>query len=198
VHAVLAKQGIAVAMSDLFGTAGMALIADAPLDRPYRLRVASLCDLIVAYDYEVDFFSRVIAEQLGTDRGYRVLQTIPGVGPTFAAIFVAEIGDISRFAGPAKLASWAGVTPKHHESDTTVRRGHITKQGSKLVRWAAVEAVQRLPVDVKLRADRDRITARRGRGIGKVAAARRLLTFVYCGLRYGEIRSLAHRQEAAA
>ncbi len=29
----------------------------------------------------------------------------------------------------------AGLTPTHHESDVKVRRGHITKQGSRLVRW---------------------------------------------------------------
>ena len=62
-----------------------------------------------------------------------------------AAVFVAEIGDITRFARPEQLASWAGLTPRHHESDTTVHRGRITKQGSRLVRWAAVEAVQRVP-----------------------------------------------------
>jgi transposase len=62
-----------------------------------------------------------------------------------AAIFVAEIGDVHRFASPAHLASWCGVTPRHRESDTTVRRGPITKQGSKLVRWAAIEAAGRSP-----------------------------------------------------
>jgi hypothetical protein len=73
-----------------------------------------------------------------------------------------------------------------------VIRGHVTKQGSRLVRWAAVEAVQVLPHDAKLRSDRDRIAARRGRNIGKVAAARRLLTLVYYGLRDGHIRCLNH------
>jgi transposase len=58
-------------------------------------------------------------------------------------MFVAEIGEIGRFRRSAQVASWAGLTPKHHESDTTIHRGRITKQGSKLVRWAAVEAVQR-------------------------------------------------------
>jgi hypothetical protein len=67
-------------------------------------------------------------------------------------------------------------------------RGHVTKQGSRLVRWAAIEAVQVLPHDVKLRSDR--IAARRGRNIGKVAAARRLLTLVYYGLRDDHIRCL--------
>ena len=66
---------------------------------------------------------------------------IPGVGPVLAAVFVAEIGDISRFGSARHLCGWAGLTPTHHESDNKVRRGHITKQGSRLVRWAAVEAV---------------------------------------------------------
>jgi transposase len=191
VHAVLAKEGIAAPVSDLFGKAGMALLADAPLARAYRLRVASLIDLIDAFDYEVEFLRRTIAEQLAGNPGYTAVQTIPGVGPTFAAVFIAEIGDVGRFRRPEQLCSWAGLTPKHHESDATVRRGHITKQGSKLVRWAAVEAIQRLPVDLKLRADRDRIADRRGRNIAKVAAARRLLTLVYYGLRDGHIRCLS-------
>jgi transposase len=67
------------------------------------------------------------------------------VGPVLAAVFVAEIGDIHRFAGGRQLCSWAEFTPRHGQSDTTVRRGPITKQGPRLVRWAAVEATQRLP-----------------------------------------------------
>ncbi|MFC9360835.1 transposase [Rhodococcus sp. NPDC057014] len=101
-----------------------------------------------------------------------------------------------RFADPAHLCSWAGLTPKHRESDTTVHRGHITKQGSKLVRWAAVEAVQRHPTTAKISADKDRIEARRGKSIAKVAAARKLLTLVYYGLRDGHIRALARDRAA--
>ncbi len=154
------------------------------------MRVESLLELIEVYDHEVSFFSEVIAARLRHHPGYAAIQAIGGVGPTFAAVFVVEIGDVGRFARPAQLCSWAGLTPKHHESDTTVRRGHATKQGSRLVRWAAVEAVQKLPHDCKLRADRERIADRRGRNIGKVAAARKLLTLVYYGLRDHHIRSL--------
>lgn len=93
-----------------------------------------------------------------------MIQQFPGVGPTFAAVFVVEIGEVERFARPAQLACWAGLTPRYRESDTTVHRGAITKPGCRLVRWAAVEAVQRLPVDVKLRAER-RDDWRRGLGL---------------------------------
>jgi hypothetical protein len=53
-----------------------------------------------------------------------------------------------------------------------------------------VEAVQRLPFATKLRADRERIAARRGNKIAKVVAARKLLTLVFYGLRDGHIRCL--------
>ena len=65
------------------------------------------------------------------------------MGKVFAAVFVAEIGDVHRFDSPQALCSWAGLTPIHRESDSKVHRGRITKQGSRLVRWAAIEAVAR-------------------------------------------------------
>ncbi len=96
-----------------------------------------------------------------------------------------------RFASARHLCSWAGLTPRHRESDTTVHRGPITKQGSTLIRWAAVEAVQRIPATAGwLVAPRAQISARRGRNIATVAVARRLLTLVYYGLRDGHIRAL--------
>jgi transposase len=193
IHSVLAKQGIAVPLTDLFGVAGMRLLADVQslLDPAFRLRVQSLLDLIDGFDYEIGFFGEQIAHRLRGDRGYHALQTIRGVGPVLGAVFVAEIGDVTRFPRPSKLACWAGLTPRHRESDIVVHRGHITKQGSRLVRWAAIEAVQRQPVGSKQRDDYQRIAARRGAGIAKVAAARKLLTLVYYGLRDGDIRCLS-------
>jgi len=61
---------------------------------------------------------------------------------------------------------------------------------NRLVRWAAVEAVQRVHRGAIGRA-RARIGQRRGTNIAKVAAARKLLTLVYYGLRDGTIRCLA-------
>ena len=104
-------------------------------------------------------------------------------------MFVAEIGDVHRFPGPAQLASWAGLTPKHHESDTHVHRGRITKQGSRLVRWAAIESVQALGPGTGAGRLKHRVGDRRGRNIGKTAAARQQLGYVYYALRDGHVRS---------
>lgn len=116
-----------------------------------------------ALDVEIDVFSRLARARLARDPAYIAVQAIPGIGPTLGAVFVAEIGDISRFPAAPHLACWAGLTPRHHESDNRVRRGPITKQGSRLVRWAAVESVQTLPATSKVGHMRDRIAVHRGR-----------------------------------
>ena len=143
-----------------------------------------------------DTFARLVAGRLRADPGYTAIQQIPGVGPVLAAVFVAEIGDVHRFTDAAHLCSWAGLTPRHRESDTVVHRGHLTKQGSKAVRWAAIEAVGRHPTTAKISADNHRIEARRGTNIATLAAARKLLTLVYYGLRDGQIRALDHARAA--
>lgn len=163
---------------------------------PYAARIASLRELIALYDREVARFEADAQRRLSRHDGYRVIQAIPGVGPVLAAVFVAEIGDVTRFPGPKQLTCWAGLTPRHHESDTVVRRGSITKQGSRLVRWAAVEAVARQRGATKIQVDRRRIAERRGKSVAAVAAARKVLTLVYYGLHDGDIRAL--RQPKAA
>ena len=66
----------------------------------------------------------------------------------------------------------------------------ISKQGWSLVRWSAVEAVSGYHGGAEIRDLYQRVAERRGRSIGRVAAARKLLTLVYYGLRDGEIRCL--------
>jgi transposase len=198
VHGVLAKQGLRIAASDLFGLGGRELLAKAPLGGPYRARADALCRLIDAVDFEIDTVTAQLRGRLTGHRGYTAIQTIPGVGPTLAAVFVAEIGEVDRFADATRLVSWAGLTPRHRESDATVRRGPITKQGSGLVRWAAVEAAQKIPASAGwLVATRAGIAARRGRNTATVAVARRLLTLVFYGLRDGHIRALRADKAAA-
>jgi transposase len=190
VHAVLAKCGVQVLMSDLFGVAGTDLLDGLHLPAPYTARIGSLRRLMDQLDFETDVFSGLVRRRLATDPGYTAIRTIPGVGPILGAVFVAEIGDVGRFATAPQLACWAGLTPKHHESDTHVHRGSITKQGSRLVRWAAVESVQLLPATSRVGQIRDRVGARRGRNIGVVAAARQQLEYVYYALRDHHVRAL--------
>src|SRR5215470_7792507 len=93
--------------------------------------------------------------------GYRVVQRLPGIGLVLAAVIIAEIGDVTRFRTLGQLASWAGLTPKHREYDIKVTRGHVTKQGSRQLRWALIEAIQHAPAGSTVRLAKDAIIARR-------------------------------------
>jgi transposase len=197
VHAVLAKEGVLPRHLDVFCAAGQRQLDALELGRNYAIRVQSLRDLIATYDRQVALLERDIHQHLKGHRGYRAVQAINGVGPVIAAILVAEIGDVSRFPTPAHLCSWAGLTPRHHESDTKTRRGRITKQGSRLVRWALIEGISRYHGGPVLAHQYRKLAKRRGANKARVAIARKVLTLAYYGLRDGEIRCLAPAQAAA-
>ena len=190
VHQVLGKEGVIPEMGVIWGPLGQRWLDELELADAYTNRVESLRDLIEVYDREIDQADARIHRRLSDDPGYRAIQHISGVGHVLAAVFVAEIGDVHRFDSPRRLCSWAGLTPRLRESDDHSYSGQITKQGSRLVRWAAIEAVSNRFCERRLAAVKTRIGARRGVNIGRVAAGRHLLTLVYYGMRDGEIRCL--------
>jgi hypothetical protein len=191
VHAVMAKEGVLPAVADMFCVAGNAQLDAMALGRTYALRVESLRELIAVYNREVGVLERDIHAHLRNHRGYEAIHAINGVGPTIAAIAVAEIGDVHRFPGPDALCCWAGLTPKHRESDLKAHRREISKQGSRLLRWALVEASARYHGGPTFSPAYRRIAERRGTNRARVAIARKILTLIYYGLRDGEIRCLA-------
>jgi transposase len=196
VHAVMAKQGVLPGVVDMFGPAGQVQLDEMGLDRPYRMRVESLRELIEVYNAEIVRLEREIHAHLSHHPGYRAVQAINGVGRTIAAILVAEIGDVTRFPTPRHLCSWAGLTPGRRESD---RKGHdtdITKHGSRLLRWAVIEGISRYHGGPHLAAEFHRLADRRGTNKARVAIARRVLTLAYYGLRDREIRCLAEPEAA--
>jgi transposase len=110
------------------------------------------------------------------DEDVRLLTTIPGVGYYIALLVKAEIGDISRFHTGDQLASYAGLAPSTHSSGGVTHHGRITKEGSRWLRWAMVEAAQvHFRFDSPVTRAYHRIAERRGKGKAAVAAARMLL-----------------------
>ena len=141
VHSVLAKLGVTVTCTDIFGRAGSAWLDALRLPQPYAGKETSLRHLAGELTTEITMLSEVIASLLGGERGYQVIQQLPGIGPVLAAVIIAEIGDVTRFSNAGQLCSQSGLTPRHRESDTKVARGHVTKQGSRLLRFSSALAV---------------------------------------------------------
>jgi transposase len=68
------------------------------------------------------------------------LQALRGVSLIVAVTFVAEIGDLRRFASPRHLMAYLGLVPSERSTGDAVRRGGITKAGNGRVRHLLVES----------------------------------------------------------
>ena len=72
----------------------------------------------------------------------RRLMTHPGVGPITALAFVLIIGRAERFQCGKQIAAYLGLVPLEDSSGERRRLGHITKQGSSMLRFLLVESAQ--------------------------------------------------------
>jgi transposase len=112
------------------------------------------------------------------------LRTHPGVGALTALAFVLIIGDSERFQCGKQIASYLGLVPLEDSSGKRRRLGHITKQGSSILRFLLVEAAQVTARNVpEWRSQYFHLAMRRGRKIAKVAMARRLAIRLYWMMR---------------
>jgi len=120
------------------------------------------------------------------DEDVRLLMTVPGVGYYIALLVKAEEGDVSRFRSGDHLASYAGLVPSTYSSGGVTRHGRITKEGSRWLRWAMVEAVLlHLRYDSPVTKFYHGVAERQGAKTARVAAARKLLTVCWSVLRNG-------------
>jgi transposase len=117
-----------------------------------------------------------------------VLASMPQVGEATIDIVVSELGDLGRFRYSAKkVAAYAGLVPGQRESAGKSKELGITKDGSRLLRWALVEASWRI-----VRHSRrwgtafEKLRQRRGKKKAIVAIARRLLGVMVALIRTGQ------------
>jgi len=73
---------------------------------------------------------------------HALLRTIPGVGPTVAAILLAEIGDIGWFTKFSQLRKLAGLDILRVQTGKFAGQWRISKCGRGLLRWALYQAAR--------------------------------------------------------
>jgi transposase len=149
-------------------------------------RRQDLLELLDRLNPTITELSQAIEQEAEKFPEARWLMTHPGVGPLTALAFVLIIGRADRFQCGKQIASYLGLVPLEDSSGNRRRLGHITKQGSSMLRFLMVEAAQvtvrSLP---EWRSKYFHLMMRRGRKIAKVAMARRLAIRLYWMWRKG-------------
>jgi transposase len=178
VHATLLTHGRPCPVSDLFGVSGRALLKRLALPEPWAGCVEASLRLIDELDRQIACCERDL-RRLGAQHRYvPLLLTVPGIGFVLAYTIAAEIGEIERFASPAKLAGYSGLCPRVYQSGASDRRGPLSKHGPRYLRWALVEAATtacRHPVyRERYERTKRRLGKQRGPKVAQVDLARRL------------------------
>src|SRR6266516_873964 len=171
VHAVLLTHGKPCPVSDLFGVRGRQLLARLGLPEPWQGTI------------EISDCEREL-RRLGADHRYvPLLCTVPGISWVLAYTIAAEIGDVSRFASPRKLAGYSGLCPRVYQSGERDLRGPLSKQGPRYLRWALVEAATHACTHPTYRdryqQTKARIGKQRGAKVAQVDLARRLTEAIW-------------------
>ncbi len=187
IHSILAKNNISHDFTDLFGKAGIAFLHSLTLPEVHRLAVEGYISVLEQTRAEIDKVSKLVKTTATEDAEATLLMSIPGISYYSALLIRSEIGDIKRFPSAKQLCSYAGLVPSTYASGNRMYHGHITKQGSRWLRWILIEAViHSLYKPGPLHDFYHRLERRKGSKIARVATARKLLEWIYHMLKEGK------------
>jgi transposase len=168
----------------LWSEAGREQLRELPMMEHAERRRDDLLQRVEELDRQIGELDRLVRQQAEGRADARRLMTHPGVGPQTALGMVLTIGEVSRFECAKQVASYLGLIPGEYSSGNKQRLGHISKQGSSLMRFLLVEAGQSaVRGDAQLRRAYARLAAKKGRAVAKVMVARRLAVRLYWMLR---------------
>ena len=190
IHSALISFGRPCQVTDLFGVAGRQQLARLDLPEPWRGNIDASLLLIDQLEAQVDEVNAKLRSS-GADHPYLpLLLTVPGVGWVLAFTIAAEIGEIERFASPQKLTGYTGLCPRVVQSGESDRRGPLTKQGPRYLRWALLEATMhalRHPAYAeRYQRNKRRLGKQRGAKVAQVDIARKLTVAIWHMLTHNE------------
>jgi len=183
ISATLMTFGHPCPMADLFGVAGRKLLDSLALPEPWQASLSQSLALVDDLTARVDALEVELRDLGADDPSMQLLMTVPGVGWVLAYTIASEIGDITRFATPKKLAGYTGLCPLVRQSGPKDRRGPLAKNGPKYLRWALVEAATHAARDVRYveryERTKQRLGRQRGAKVARVDLARQLAEAIW-------------------
>jgi transposase len=121
-------------------------------------------EILQALDAQIEKTNLEIAFITVDQDNVKLLMTLPGVDYYAAMVIASEIGDVHRFPDAKNQVTWTGLARSVDQSGGRTKRGPITRQGSRTLRWILIQATHNAcRNDLRLRSLFQRV-ARRGIG----------------------------------
>jgi len=145
IHSVIDKYGLHTdfsGISDIFGSRGREQIKLTVKKFPPQTAYTFRCLLreLDTIEEQIKRIEMRMKKVFSETEEVKRLKTLPGIGFILAVVIANEIGDISRFSSPLKLASYAGTVPRVHSSGGYTRYGKLRNDVNHYLKWAYSEA----------------------------------------------------------
>lgn len=183
-HALLRGRNIHPPFVKLFCKAGRRWLEEQELGAGGNQMRDELLRRLAHYDEELKQTDACLDAMAAAFPEEESLIDLYGFGRYSALLVLGELGEPERFANTKQVGAYAGLTTRVHQSGAHAYYGHISKQGSRWLRWVLVQAaIKIVRKDEKLRNFYTRIRKRSGRNVARVAVARKLAGICWVRLR---------------
>lgn len=185
IHGILMENGIK-SKREMFSSAkAMKEVLEAEISETNRFELEIIIEQIKKLNEGIRKIEEKIEEEGGGLKGQKNLRSITGIGKLSSTIILNKIGDIKDFASSKKLVGYIGLAPSVRDTDKTIRHGHITKRGDKILRTTIVQVTLiAIKYNEYLRKFYLRLKKAKGSGKAIIATARKMVDIIYRTLKY--------------
>ena len=178
IHSSPINFGKPCTVTDLFGVEGRKLLERLQVPEPWPGNITASVTLIDDLERQIDDINKRLRGGHADHPYVPLLLSVPGIGWVLAFTIAAEIGEIERFSSPQRLTGYTGLCPRVSQSGDSDRRGPLSKQGPRYLRWALIEATMHAlkhpAYAERYQRNKRRLGKQRGAKVAQVDIARRL------------------------
>ena len=174
VHGLLRRRNLHAPFRNVFCKAGRQWLQALDLGMAGNVSRDELLLRLAHYSKQLKALDQQLVRLVPDFPQARALMGLHGIAEFSALLIVAEIGEPGRFGNARQVGAYAGLTARVKQSGEHCYHGHITKQGSRWLRWVLVQASFKIVRrDSKLKNFYTRVRKRSGKNVARVAVARK-------------------------
>ena len=180
IHGILLEHGIQSKREMFSSQKAFKKVLDMPVSETSRFELEVIVKQINSLNEGIKELESKIKDKGKKLKGQKNLQSITGIGELSSTIILSTIGDIGDFENKKKLAAYAGLVPRVHESNGKFKNGRITKRGDKIFRTTLVQVTLiAIRYNRYLRGFYERLKVKKGSGKAIIATTRKMLDIIY-------------------
>jgi len=186
IHATLAQLNLRFSGLNMFGLKGRDWLRQLDLPSPEDRIVRSALVIVDLLNAQIGDIDRELMKWADIYPEVKLLQTVPGIGPTLSTSIFAETCSAERFKNADKYVSYCGLVPRVHSSGGKTHHKSPPKNANRDLKYAYTQAVMLIVrSDPAWRIWKKKLLEKKSKSTIRLIMARKLAKCCYKIMRYG-------------